>query len=150
MLVRRVVYLSIAAAVAAALPAVAAPGKPAPKAPRVVTITYSQPCAVSPAPTGGNGSVSSCPADQAFTVLKGEKFASVQVTDASGRPAAVAFNVQSSGVSSDLPTLICGSASHLEVSAGSSYVVNPTFNVGDTSCPTPPTSGTIKVVLTQR
>lgn len=144
---RRNAYASIAIALVAALPALAATAKK--PAPRVVTITYSQVCSVSPAPTGGNGSFSSCPTDQQFAVLKGEKFASVKVTDSSGRPAAVAFNVATTGVSDQLPTLICGSADRLSVSGGD-YVANPTFNVGDTGCPTPPTSGTITITITRK
>lgn len=150
MSVRSVTYLSLAAALAAAVPAMAAPAKTKPAPPRVVTITYSQPCSVSPAPTNGNGSFSACPDTQQFSTVKGEKFASIQVTDASGRPAAVAFNVATSGVSDQLPTLVCGSATKLPISGGETYVANPTFNVGDTGCPTPPTSGTIKITIIRK
>jgi hypothetical protein len=75
---RRTIYVSILAALAATVPAAsaatskAAPKKPTP--PRVVTITYSQPCPVSVAATNVNGSGGSCPADQEFATLKGEKF----------------------------------------------------------------------------
>jgi hypothetical protein len=148
MFTRRAIYLSLAAAVIAAMPAIAAPARK--PTPRVVTILYSQPCSVSPAPTGGNGTFSNCPADQAFAVLKKEKYASIEVTDSSGHPAAVNFAIDSSGVSSELPTLICASASRLPVSGGVTYAVHPTFNVGDTGCPTPPTSGTIKITLTAK
>jgi hypothetical protein len=147
--VRRAVSVAALVAVATAVPAGAAPAKHAKRyPPRVVTITYSQPCSVSPAPTNGNGSLAVCPDDQGFSTVKGERFASISVKDASGQPVVVGFNVATSGVSDQLPTMICDSATKLEVSGGQDYVVHPTFNVGDTGCPTPPTSGTITITLT--
>lgn len=146
MLAHRAVTLAAVAGLIVALPAGAKPSQ-APRT-RIVTIAYTQPCSVNPAPTGGNGSVAMCPADQHFTTLKGEKSATVTVTDASGRPAAVALNVATDGVSDQLPTLICGSAK-VDISGGDEYVANPSVDLGEARCPTPPTSGTIKIVLSR-
>jgi hypothetical protein len=152
MIARRTGFLVLATVVAAAAPAAAGTKKPAkPAPPRVITISYAQPCNVSPAPTGGNGSFQACPEYQTFATLKGEKFASIEVTDASGQPGAAVLDIQSTeAVSSDLPTLICGKATGLEISGGDSYAVHPSFNVGDANCPTPATSGTIKITLTRK
>src|SRR4051812_48513728 len=98
---RRAIYASVIAALVAAVPAASASGKPVakkPAPPRVITITYSQACSVSLAPTNGNGSFGNCPEDQQFQTRKGEKYASITVTDGSGRPAAVAFNIATQGV----------------------------------------------------
>ena len=140
----------VAAVAAVAGLVLVGPAGAANKAPRtrIVTITYNQPCSINPAPTGGNGSLAACPPDQQFSTMKGEKHASITVTDASGRPAAVAFNVATEGVSDQLPTLICGSAK-VSVSGGGDYVANPSVDVGEPACPTPPTSGTIKITLSR-
>jgi hypothetical protein len=149
---RRTFYFFIVPVLACAMPAMAGPSKPRPKPapPRVVTITYASACGVIVAPSGPYGSF--CTHEQDFTVHKNEKFASVVVTDSSGRPAAVAFHVTANGVSNEVPVLVCGSATRLAVSggtdsAGTAYSANPVASVGDTGCPTPPTSGTIKITL---
>jgi hypothetical protein len=149
MIRRRALYFYIVPALALALPAMAGPAKPKPKPPappRVVTIEYANVCSAIVSPSGGP-SVADCPTDQNFSVHKGEKFASISVTDDSGRPAAVLFHVTATGVSNEIPVIVCGTATRLEVGGGTDYTASPTFSVGDAGCPTPPTSGTIKITL---
>jgi hypothetical protein len=148
MIRQRALYFCIIPALVFALPAMAGSAKPKPKPvpPRVVTIDYANVCSVIVGPTAGP-SAADCPADQNFSVKKGEKFASISVTDDSGRPGSVLFHVTATGVSNDIPVIVCGSATRLDVSGGTDYTASPTFSVADAGCPTPPTSGTIKITL---
>ena len=120
---------------------------------RVITIGYSQPCAI--AVVGLNAPVSptvtSCPdyddtQPHAVFIKTSESFASVEIADDSGHPVGMFWRFNPGGVGWPAPTVICGKAAHLPAD-GVQYAANPAVLVGSTDCPYPPTSGTIKVTL---
>ena len=123
------------------------------KVSRVITIPYSQPCAIAVvalSPTA-DPTVTSCPdyddtQPQAVFTKNGENYASVEITDDSGHPVGMFWRFNPGGVGWPAPTVICGRAAHLPAD-GVQYAANPAVLLGSTDCPYPPTSGTIKVTL---
>lgn len=79
-----------------------------------------------------------------------DRYFSASVADASGQPVAIALVTQGVNTSGGtVNQVFCGSVKNFPIGSGA-YDVMPALAVGDTSCPVPPTQGTITVSLSNR
>lgn len=132
-------------------PAASAASKPRfVKHTRTVTMNYSAPCtlttfgAVRQGPSVTFGDVCTT-ADFGFVTNKLETYITVRAIDKTGRPVPLLLQPQAN--STEPIAVVCGQTKNLRIAPRRAYQVTPSASLAQPTCPTPATSGTIVVTL---